>query len=56
MEETDSVDLVMRYDPRTMEWSNEISPMRIARSGSAIVVLKQKIYVCGECLFFFISD
>ena len=45
--EADSVDLVMRYNPRTSEWGNDIAPMRIARSGSAVVVLRRKIYVCG---------
>lgn len=47
LEEGDAVDLVMRFDPRTCEWSNDIAPMRIARSGSIAVVLRQKIYVCG---------
>ncbi|CAF0742067.1 unnamed protein product [Rotaria sordida] len=47
LEEGDAVDLVMRFDPRKIEWSNDIAPMRIARSGSAAVVLKRKIYVCG---------
>ncbi|CAF2802313.1 unnamed protein product [Rotaria sp. Silwood2] len=47
LEEGDAVDLVMRFDPRKLEWSNDVAPMRIARSGSAAVVLKRKIYVCG---------
>lgn len=47
LEEGDAVDLVMRFDPRTFEWSNDIAPMRIARSGSAAVVFRNKIYVCG---------
>jgi N-acetylneuraminic acid mutarotase len=47
LEEGDAVDLVMRFDPRTFEWSNDVAPMRIARSGSVAVVLRHKIYVCG---------
>ncbi|CAF1684697.1 unnamed protein product, partial [Adineta ricciae] len=47
LEEGDAVDLVMKFDPRTFEWSNDVSPMRIARSGAAVVVVRRKIYVCG---------
>jgi hypothetical protein len=50
LEEGDSVDLVMRYDPRSLQWNNDMAPMRIARSGSAAVVLRRKIYVCGRYL------
>ncbi|CAF1122481.1 unnamed protein product [Adineta steineri] len=47
LEEGDAVDLVMKFDPRTFEWSTDVAPMRIARSGSVSVVLRRKIYVCG---------
>ncbi|CAF1499619.1 unnamed protein product [Rotaria magnacalcarata] len=47
LEEGDAVDLVMRFDPRKVEWSADVAPMRIARSGSTAVVLRRKIYVCG---------
>jgi N-acetylneuraminic acid mutarotase len=50
LEEGDSIDLVMRYNPRRSEWSNDIAPMRSARSGAAAVVLRRKIYVCGGLL------
>ena len=51
LEEGDVVDLVMRFDSRTYEWSNDIAPMRIARSGSVAIVLRRKIYVCGTIAF-----
>ncbi|CAF4505558.1 unnamed protein product, partial [Rotaria magnacalcarata] len=38
LEEGDAVDLVMRFDPRKVEWSADVAPMRIARSGSTAVV------------------
>ncbi len=46
LEEGDGTDFVQRYDPRTDTWT-ELTPMLIARSGSACCILNGFIYVIG---------
>ena len=47
LEDGDGIDLVQCFDPRNNTWE-ELSPMLIARSGSAACVLNGSIYVIGE--------
>lgn len=46
LEDGDGTDLAQVYNPKTSAWT-EVSPMQIARSGSAACTLKGKLYVIG---------
>lgn len=46
LEDGDGTDLAQVYSPKTTVWT-DITPMQIARSGSAACTLKGKIYVIG---------
>lgn len=46
LEDGDGIELVQRYDPKKDSWL-VLSPMLIARSGSAACVLNNLIYVIG---------
>lgn len=49
LEDGDGIDLVECFDPRNNQWK-ELSPMLIARSGSAACILNGYIYVIGKSL------
>lgn len=46
LEDGDGIDLVQRYEPRKDKWT-ELSPTLIPRSGAAICVLGNCIYIVG---------
>lgn len=50
LEDGDGTDLAQVYNPKTSAWT-EVSPMQIARSGSAACTLKGKLYVIGIVLY-----
>ncbi|CAF1104954.1 unnamed protein product [Didymodactylos carnosus] len=46
-EEGDGIDLVQRFDPKTNTWTQDLSSMKIARSGAGITAFQSQIFICG---------